>query len=1062
MTSKSISILLISLIATSSIFAVVPLDNPGIPLKKNIRTKPESAQPITIDDIPGGSDLTDAVYFGRTDPITGHIQLLTGTGIDIPGFTQVNETTADGAAMAFVENYGEMIGVSADDIRVESVNWLRDRVYVHLRQYYGSIPLWGGDLNLIIHPTARVSFVRNDLVPGIDAVPPAVISEDAAVSVAINYVKPLDEPRRIDRLGLYVYPLWTEDSYEIRVAWVTRILCSNPRGLFQITVDASSGAVLSATNELRTVEVSGNLTGMYHYQFKDDPLEIAYWPDALVTVDTYEIYTDDTGDWEDDISASAPFTYNTRHYGRYCDVDNGAGSDVSYTTNFTSSPYNFGWSLSTSTEDEMNLYYHVNRIHTHVRDTLGFGGMNYRMPCLVNDPSTADNAYYDGSGINFGAGETTFYDLSLFCDIVYHEYTHGVTHHIYPYGSLPYDGQSGALDEGFSDYFPCSMTDSPLMGDGGLYRSGTEYMRRCNTSRSYPDDWVGEVHADAQIVDAAWWEIRDELGRDYTDSLVHLTRFTFAEDFEEFFWATLATDDDDADIYNGTPNARLIYDSYGAHGIGPGYNLIVEHDPLPNTEVTTGNYSVRATFIATLGIEEDSARVYYRTDGGSWTSVDLSEVFGVYRANIPAQPLGTSVDYYIYCVDNGGYPICSPSDAPSVWHSFDVIEDTVAPTIFATPVTNWFEYAWPPQLTATVTDEHGIASVEIHGRIGTEDLLPTSMVESDTPNVWHGGLPGIPLGNDTVQYWIEATDVALSPHTSVFPATGSFFAVVLPGYNENMEVSGRGLRIYVIRSGYVNQWNTITLNNPYSSGSLCYAFTDASYGEYGDQASGALSTPELRIGDPATLTFWHRMRAEDHSSYPSYAWDGGIVEVSTDGGVTWIQVEPSPGYNKQIMDNPASPFDEDTPCYSGEISWRQETLDMAPFAPRAMVRFQFGSDAHVTDEGWFIDDVQLVTVFPNVEEDIDRPDMLSIKNVHPNPFNSDVVIEYSLPKGTHAKIDIYDLSGRMIREFNLSENVGSIIWDGDDISGAELPSGLYFARIQSAESSDVARMILLK
>ena len=162
------------------------------------------------------------------------------------------------------------------------------------------------------------------------------------------------------------------------------------------------------------------------------------------------------------------------------------------------------------------------------------------------------------------------------------------------------------------------------------------------------------------------------------------------------------------------------------------------------------------------------------------------------------------------------------------------------------------------------------------------------------------------------------------------------------------------------------------------------------------------------------------------------------------------------------MDNPASPFLEDTPCYSGEINWRQETLDMAPFAPRAMVRFQFGSDAHVADEGWFIDDVQLVTVFPNVEEDIDGPEMLSIKNLRPNPFNSDVVIEYSLPEGTHAKIDIYDLSGRMIREFNLNGNVGSIIWNGDDMSGAEMPSGLYFARIQSTESSDVARMILLK
>jgi len=1057
--SLSIAILLFLALA-SSILSLVPLEGQSLVEICNYRPKPAMALPLDAATIADYS-LPTGEYFARTDPVTGYIQLIVGKGITVRGFSQVDETNAAAAAMVFVEQNRDLFGVNVGDLRVESVNWLKNRAYVHIRQHVNSIPVWGGDLNLVIFPNGKVGFIRNDLIPEIVSSNRPALSEEAALELALGYIEPTSQPRRIDHLGLYVYPIWEGNSVSACNAWVFQIMSHEPLGLWQVAIDAASGEILTITNELKTVEVSGSLTGQYHEQFMDDPLEIAPWANAQVGIGTFDFYTDVEGYWVGDVTSGSPWDFATGHYGRYCNVNNGAGSDVSYSTTFPTIPFAFGWTLATSTEDEMNIYYHVNKIHAYVNDTLGFSGMNYCMPCLVNDPSTADNAYWDGTGINFGAGASVFNDLSLFCDIVYHEYTHGVTHHIYPYGALPYTGQSGAMDEGFSDYFPCSMTDDPLIGDGGLYISGTPYMRRCNTSRRYPEDWVGEVHADAQIIDAAWWEIREMIGRGQTDSLIHLTRFTFAEDFEEFFWATLTTDDDDGDISNGTPNARLIYESYGAHGIGPGFNLKVDHEPLCNTEVTIGNYSVQAIFTATLGIQEDSARVTYRLDGGSWTSIGLSFAFGVYRANIPAQPYGTTIDYYIYCLDNGSNILSSPPGTPTVYHTFNVEMDSTAPTVFATPVGQWFELAWPPKLTATVTDDHGLAGVEIHGQIGSTVLTPTLMIESDTAGIWHGVLPGLPAGNDTVNYWIEATDVALSPHTTRFPAASDFVTVVAPGYNEDMEIVGRGLETYNVRSGYVNEWTITPENSPYSTGGYSYAFTGAG-GEYSDQASGALCTPELRIGDPATLTFWHRMNAEDDSEHFGYAWDGGIVEVSTDGGLSWDQVFPTPGYNLRIRDNDASPFAMNTECYSGEINWREETIDMAPFYPKAMVRFQFGSDAHVTNEGWFIDDVQLITTFPNVGENPSKPTDVSIQGVHPNPFNAVVVIEYSLLKGEAADLCIFDISGRMVRTISLESANTSVLWDGVDNSNHSMPSGIYFAKISIDDSNASTKLVLLK
>jgi hypothetical protein len=59
------------------------------------------------------------------------------------------------------------------------------------------------------------------------------------------------------------------------------------------------------------------------------------------------------------------------------------------------------------------------------------------------------------------------------------------------------------------------------------------------------------------------------------------------------------------------------------------------------------------------------------------------------------------------------------------------------------------------------------------------------------------------------------------------------------------------------------------------------------------------------------------------------------------------------------MDNPASPFAPDTPCFSGSHDWKQETFDLSAYTGIANIRFRFGSDGYVTEEGWYIDDVEI-------------------------------------------------------------------------------------------------------
>jgi len=84
----------------------------------------------------------------------------------------------------------------------------------------------------------------------------------------------------------------------------------------------------------------------------------------------------------------------------------------------------------------------------------------------------------------------------------------------------------------------------------------------------------------------------------------------------------------------------------------------------------------------------------------------------------------------------------------------------------------------------------------------------------------------------------------------------------------------------------------------------------------------------------------------------------------------------------------------------------------------------------------------------------------------PNPFNATTAIGFELPRNSEITLDIYDVSGRKVRMLANGEYDAGIyraVWDGRSDFGAELPSGLYFYRLQTeAGFSQTRRMLLVK
>ena len=83
----------------------------------------------------------------------------------------------------------------------------------------------------------------------------------------------------------------------------------------------------------------------------------------------------------------------------------------------------------------------------------------------------------------------------------------------------------------------------------------------------------------------------------------------------------------------------------------------------------------------------------------------------------------------------------------------------------------------------------------------------------------------------------------------------------------------------------------------------------------------------------------------------------------------------------------------------------------------------------------------------------------------PNPFNPTTTIPYSLRESGHVRLDVFDVSGRLVRTLvdrEEADGMHYVAWNGRDQEDRPLPSGIYLYRLRKEGGEDSRMMLLLK
>ena len=541
---------------------------------------------------------------------------------------------------------------------------------VRFEQVHEGLKVLWSEAKFQLDEQGRLVFFKLRIYPVNEAAVAADMPESALESFAVAGLEGFSIQRVEMDPGKYILPvIAASGEYEYRVVKEAKVFAEDDNStpaLFQTLIDLKDGEVLYRADRIHAwapqaadLNISDSMV--------INPLsggEIANMPDLMVVIAGDTLYTDENGNISlPDIVQATEVRIILQ--GKYARVVN-AELDSTTVLVDTVYPGSNSLNLSGAKVTEINGYYHTNVVHSQMKRFLpaDFTALDIPLDVNVDIASGSCNAFFNGSSINFFLSGNGCPATSLFSDVIYHEYGHGINYFYYDY--LGGTFSNGALGEGYSDVWGFSISGDPVLGRGFSGDSST-YVRRYDINRKvYPRDLVGQVHADGEIIAGAFWDLYLNLGDIDRMTTLFVGGHTGTPDapdgmegqlYSEILLQVLLTDDDDANISNGTPNDSAILDAFGKHGISLLTGVEILHEAPLQSEDSTG-IVLTANVNTSLTTYIGELTLYYRNLGeSSWTSLPMqSKGATLYTADMPDLGRGDILEYYFGISDIFAFP----------------------------------------------------------------------------------------------------------------------------------------------------------------------------------------------------------------------------------------------------------------------------------------------------------------------------------------------------------------------------------------------------------------------
>ncbi|HOP07404.1 MAG TPA: T9SS type A sorting domain-containing protein [candidate division Zixibacteria bacterium] len=104
---------------------------------------------------------------------------------------------------------------------------------------------------------------------------------------------------------------------------------------------------------------------------------------------------------------------------------------------------------------------------------------------------------------------------------------------------------------------------------------------------------------------------------------------------------------------------------------------------------------------------------------------------------------------------------------------------------------------------------------------------------------------------------------------------------------------------------------------------------------------------------------------------------------------------------------------------------------------------------------------------PQVSPPVQLPNYPTLSQNYPNPFNAGTMIEFYLPRDGLVHLDIFNLLGQKVRtlldgEFLRGRRSYRIEWNGQNETGREVATGIYFYRLTLDQAVQTRKMLLIR